>query len=109
MEKRNKMVAFRPLQPSDPSNLCVILLSFQCVCYFSLISKKKDKYRGKGKGRRCSLGDRIYSITCRASYLRLDDFEEYDELILFFKSSWCNSPYSSKRPGAFNGLDNAVY
>ena len=24
-----------------------------------------------------------------------DDFEEYDELIFFFKSSWSNSPYSS--------------
>ena len=33
--------------------------------------KKKDtysKYRGKGKGRRCCLGDRSNSIPCHARY-----------------------------------------
>ena len=29
---------------------------------------KKDKYRRKGKGRRCCLGNRLYSIPCSASY-----------------------------------------
>ena len=32
---------------------------------------KNDKCRRKGKGRRCCLGDRNYSIPCRASYLAL--------------------------------------
>ena len=32
--------------------------------------------------------------------LHYDDFEEYDELILFFKSCWCNSSYSSNCPCA---------
>ena len=30
--------------------------------------QKKDLYRKEGKGRRCCLGDRIYSILCHASY-----------------------------------------
>ena len=29
-----------------------------------------------------------------------EDFKEQDEFILFFKSSWCNSSYSSNRPSA---------
>ena len=47
--------------------------------------KKKDKYRRKGKGRRCCFGDRIYSFACHASYFAYDDFEEQDEYILFFQ------------------------
>ena len=30
--------------------------------------EKKDQCRRKGKGRLCGLGDRIYSLPCRASY-----------------------------------------
>ena len=48
--------------------------------------KKKDKDRRTGKGRRCCLRDRIYSISISG---RTSCFEEQDELILFFKSSWC--------------------
>ena len=60
---------------------------------------KKDKYRRKGKCRRCCLGDRIDSIPCHIlAILDYDDFEELNEFILFFKSSWCNSSYSSNRP-----------
>ena len=33
---------------------------------------KKDKYRRKGKGRRCCLGVRIYSIPCCAKCFALD-------------------------------------
>ena len=32
------------------------------IHHFNLL--KGDKYRRKDKGRRCSLGDRIYSIPC---------------------------------------------
>ena len=52
--------------------------------------KKKNKYRRKGKDRRCCLGDTIYSFPCSASYFALGWFEEYSEIILVFKSSWCN-------------------
>ena len=38
--------------------------------------------------------DRSESIHCRASYFAYDDFEEKDEIILFFISYWCNSSYS---------------
>ena len=44
---------------------------------------KKDKYRSKGKDRRCCLGDRIYSVPCCASYILHQD-KEKDEIILFF-------------------------
>ena len=58
----------------------------------------KDKDR-RGKGRRCCLGGRICSICCRATYFALDYSELwriYDEFILFYKSSWCNSSFSPK-------------
>ena len=50
------------------------------------------------------LGDRIYSIHCRASYVAPGPggFEERDALILFFILSWCNSSYSSFRPSAIH-------
>ena len=48
-------------------------------------SYKKDKYRRKCNGRRCCLGGRIASIPCQASYMASDDFEDYDEVILFFQ------------------------
>ena len=35
---------------------------------------KKDKDRRKVKGRRCCLGDRIYSVPCRAFYFALGRF-----------------------------------
>ena len=35
------------------------------------------------------MGNRIYSIPCRASYFEPGRFKEYDECILFFISSWC--------------------
>ena len=40
--------------------------------------KRRIKDRSKGKGRRFCLGDRIYSIPCRASYCAR--FEKKDEL-----------------------------
>ena len=36
----------------------------------------KDLYRRKGKGRRCCLGDRIYSIPCHLSILHQDDMKK---------------------------------
>ena len=45
----------------------------------------KEKDRRKGKGRSVCLGERIYSIPCRASYFAEDDFEELDGLILLFQ------------------------
>ena len=47
--------------------------------------QKKIKDRGKDKGRCFCLGERIYSIPCRARYFAQDDFEEKDEFILFFQ------------------------
>ena len=39
-------------------------------------SLKKDLYRREGKGRRCCLGDIIYSVPCHASYfLHQDDLK----------------------------------
>ena len=38
----------------------------------------KSLYRRKGKGRRCCLGERIYSIPCRAIYFAPGRFEEKD-------------------------------
>ena len=49
------------------------------------MSQKKDKDRSKGKGRRLCLGERIYSISCRASYFAKDGLEEQDEFITFFQ------------------------
>ena len=74
---------------------------FRTMCPFITVgAKKKDKYRRKGTGRLCRLVERIYSIPCRASYFARGQFEEQDELIIFLKSSWCNSSYSLLRPGA---------
>ena len=42
--------------------------------------QKKGEYRRKGKGRRCCMGDRIYSIPFRASCFALGRFEEQHEL-----------------------------
>ena len=63
---------------------------------------KQDTYRRQGKGRRCWLGDSIYAIPCLASYFALyrTTFEEQDAFIFVFKSSCCNSSYSSNRSSA---------
>ena len=58
-------------------------------------AQKKDKDRRKGKGRRCCLRGRVYSIPSRASsYFAKDQFEEQDEVIFFFQIIL----------GQFNGL-----
>ena len=68
------------------------------VTYVAVRAQKKDKYRRKGLGRRCYLGDKIYPIPCCSYFELWDDFEEQEEFILFFKSSWGSSSYSSNRP-----------
>ena len=64
-------------------------LAFPILFYVSLcdtaIQQKKDIDRRKSNGRRFCLGKRIYPIPCRASFFTQDDFEEQDELILFFQ------------------------
>ena len=80
-------------QSRVPSNLDDILpfpLSYSHT-------QKKDKHRIKGKGRRCCFGTKLFKFL---AILHQDDFEEQLEFNLFFKSSWCNSSYSSNRPGA---------
>ena len=68
--------------------------------------QKKIKDRGKDKGRCFCLGERIYSIPCRAvAILYQNDFEEQDEIILVFKSSRCNSCYFSIRLSACSARD----
>ena len=57
-------------------------IKLQMSCTLSI---KKDKDSREGKGRRCCLEDRIYSIPCRASYFLFGLNEEYDEFITFFK------------------------
>ena len=56
-----------------------------------------EKYRIKGKGRRCCLGDRIYKISCRASYFAPGRFWRIWWIHPFLQiiSSWCNSSFSS--------------
>ena len=44
----------------------------------------------------------------RASCFAQDDFEEQDEFIIFFKSSWCNSSFLSKHPGAIHPIIQIV-
>ena len=53
--------------------------------YVGVLRKPDDGDRRKGKGRSVCLGERIYSIPCRASYFAEDDFEELDGLILLFQ------------------------
>ena len=59
----------------------------------------QDNDRRKGKGHRFCLGERIYSISCRASYF------DYRTILknrmnssISFQSSWCNSYYNSNGP-----------
>ena len=49
--------------------------TYTVLLFFSR-AYKKDRDRRKCKGRRFCLGDRIYSIPCRASYSGLGWFEE---------------------------------
>ena len=46
---------------------------FAILCGFSISATT-----AKGKGRRCCLGERIYSIPCRAIYFAPGRFEEKD-------------------------------
>ena len=63
-------------------------------------------YRRDGKGRRCSLGDSIASIPCRAG--RVEEKADLHPILqlvlvqisLFFNSPWFKSAYSSTRPGS---------
>ena len=57
---------------------------------------KKNKDRRKGKGRRCCVRDRIYSISCQGSYFAVGRFEEYDELHQDDLKKRMNSSFSSK-------------
>ena len=46
------------------------------------------------------VADEFVKFLAARAVLHQDYFEENDEFIFFFKSSWCNSSYSSKRPRA---------
>ena len=76
-------------------------------------SQKKDKYIRKCKGRRCCLGDKIIHFLAALAVMLSSDYEEQDELILFFKLFWCNSSYSSNRPSAklltWRGIQQILY
>ena len=63
---------------------------------YTVHSSKKYEGRSKGQGRRFCLGDRIYSISCRASYCDLGRFKEWDELHPDDLKKRMNSSYSSK-------------
>ena len=43
-------------------------------------------------------GTEFIQFLVALAILHQDNFEEYDEFILFFKSTWCNSSYSSICP-----------
>ena len=58
------------------------------VHYYSGLSQKKDKYRQKGKCHRYVWGTEFIQFLAAPAILQKDDFEEYDEIILFFKSSY---------------------
>ena len=61
-------------------------------------AQKKDVYRRGGKVRRCCLGDRIYSISCRSSYFAPGCYKEKDEMHQDdMKKRIINSFYSSNR------------
>ena len=82
-----------------------------CFPYFNLLyhlgpvrsqlidsAQKKNNNRSKGKGRRCCLGDRIYSMPCHAICCALGQFEEQDELHQDDLKKKNYSSYSSKSP-----------
>ena len=60
--------------------------------------QKKDTDRSKGKGRCFCMGGRIFQFLAAPAILSQDDFGEKDDFIIFFKSSQCNSYFSSNRP-----------
>ena len=80
--------------------------SFSASLVANYKPQKKDFYRREGKSRRCCLGNKIYTFPCHACYFVAKLIEEQDkialfwneiilidlfqdEIILFFKSSWC--------------------
>ena len=62
--------------------------------------KKKDKDIRKGKSRRYCLGGRIYSIPCVLVIYPRTILKKRMNSSFSFKSSWCNSSYSSNHPSA---------
>ena len=57
------------------------------------LEPKEELDKGKGKGRRCCLGNRNYSIPCRASYCALGKFKKKDELHQYDLKKTMNSSY----------------
>ena len=58
----------------------LVTLSFKIITKRTigqLDPKKTNLNRREGKGRRCCLADRIYSIPCSASYFAPGRFEDY--------------------------------
>ena len=45
-------------------------------------------------------GTEFIQIIAAPAILNQDDCDEKDELILYFKPTWCNSSYLLKRPSA---------
>ena len=54
----------------------------------------------KAKDVAAAWGTELIKFVTILAILHFGEFEEQDEFILFFKSSWCNSSYSSKHPSA---------
>ena len=73
------------------------MLFYCLITLFTSIAEKKDLNRREGKGFRCCLVNRLASFPCRAGYIAPGRYEEFDELILLFKSSWCKSSFFSNR------------
>ena len=63
------------------------------------VAQKKDKYRRQGKGRRCCFGNRkLFNSLLRKLFCTRMILKNTMNSSFFFKSSWCNSFYSSIRP-----------
>ena len=79
------------------ATIIFLLLSFALGCVLHAL--KMDKYRRKGKGRRCSLGDRIYFLVLfLTSYFAQGQFWRIGLIHPFLHIIQCNSSYSSNRP-----------
>ena len=52
------------------------ILNFSLHNWPTTVLQKKDLYRREGKSRRCFWGDRIASISCRATYFAPERVEE---------------------------------
>ena len=90
--------------PAEYEHHCLVLYTVYVLDQMSHSTRtsvchpqKKDKCRGKGKGRRCCLVDRIYSIPCCASYFATDDLK-----------NWMNSSFSLYHPGAIYPILHVV-